>query len=195
MSWRKLFSTLTRLRQNHTSLTSFIDHASASNLDTASTVYKGTLYEYTVLESLQSHAFKLYRTGGADDKGIDLRGTWQLPGNHLDVVVQCKNEAKKIGPKYIRELGGICPPTGTLLVMASASTYTEKAIQALMASDSPVVLTVVSDFEQGGILRQVIWNTVAGKLLDALSVRLVHKEEDTVLKLFYSNKLLKKVRV
>ncbi|KDN45583.1 hypothetical protein K437DRAFT_218340, partial [Tilletiaria anomala UBC 951] len=56
----------------------------------------------------------LVRSGGAGDKGIDLKGWWKLPSResssaqaeNVRVLVQCKAEAKKLGPRTLRELEG-----------------------------------------------------------------------------------------
>lgn len=210
--------------QTHASLASFIDYASATKLDRSSTVYRGTLYEYTVLETLASFAFKLYRTGGTDDKGIDLRGSWHLTHHDakkteaqdssekpLEVVIQCKNEAKRVGPRYIRELSGIKAPKGTLLILASSSTFTELAIQALMTSESPLCLAVISQVNIAGLiksdasagagtLRQLIWNVAAAKVLGSLQVKVVHSNKakaegiEPEIRLLYDKKRLAKVK-
>ncbi|KAH0390391.1 hypothetical protein KCU89_g15644, partial [Aureobasidium melanogenum] len=59
---------------HHTSLSEFLDYADAANLSPASTVYRGTHYEYTVAEALERLAFSLTRVGRASDLGIDLLG-------------------------------------------------------------------------------------------------------------------------
>lgn len=193
---RRKFATKSSL--SHTSLQSFIDYASASNLNRSSTVYKGTLFEYTVLETLTGYGFQLYRTGGNDDKGIDLRGSWHLsPTTHLDVAIQCKHEAKKIGPKYVRELGGIKAPNTTLLMLASFNTYTPLAIQALMASTSPLCLGVIEPDNQDfgmGRLRQMIWNVAATNFLGPLQVKILHHEGDARLKLMYDKKIVTRAK-
>lgn len=199
----------TKSPPSHSSLESFIHHASLQKMDVESTVFRGTMYEYTVLQALTQIRFDLYRTGGADDKGIDLRGTWRLLdedddddddedreiANHaIPVVCQCKNEAKKIGPKHVRELCGIARSRDTLLVLASASHYTEKALQTCMASKDPVCLLVVDRFDDGGGLRQIVWNVAARGMLEGLEVRSVHDAATVALKLYYRDKLLKAPR-
>ncbi|CDS02204.1 uncharacterized protein SPSC_02272 [Sporisorium scitamineum] len=59
----------------------------------------------------------LERTGGAGDRGIDLRGWWQPPSlsstasdRRIRVVAQCKCQdegGKKMGPVLIREMEGV----------------------------------------------------------------------------------------
>ncbi|ORY85677.1 hypothetical protein BCR37DRAFT_333632, partial [Protomyces lactucae-debilis] len=134
----------------HTSLVGFLRYAQDLPLDRASTVFRGTLYEYAVLECLRQHSFDVFRTGGADDKGIDLRGHWRLP---IPVVIQCKHEVKKMGPRVVREVGGIRTlattldteeePCETLRILASSSPFTEKAVQAMMTSASPILLCLI----------------------------------------------------
>jgi hypothetical protein len=156
----------------HTTLASFLRYAADLPLDRASSVFRGTLFEYSVLECLKRHSFDVYRTGGADDKGIDLRGHWTLPvlttnsqdgeesnssekrikrTRQIPVVVQCKHEIKKLGPRVVREVGGIRTfvstveerPSETLRVLASSSMFTEKAIQAMMTSTSALLLCLI----------------------------------------------------
>lgn len=177
----------------HDSLESFIHHTSIQKSDLSSTVYRGTLFEYTVLDALTLLNFKLHRTGGADDKGVDLRGTWALPGSPpITVMIQCKHEAKKIGPKYIRELCGISSDSQdeTVMMLASTSTYTPKALQFFMASHRPICLFVIDSFDHGGAMRQLIWNSAADKALSGLEVRAFHDKEEIRLRVMYKNKLL-----
>lgn len=213
----------------HNSLDSFINYSRLHNLDVQSTVYQGTLYEYTVLKALQQlAAFDLYRTGGADDKGIDLAGTWTLEfkkparfkvaqaslrdqevvqekqeSQHeavlamaqgevkrLRVVVQCKNESRKIGPRFIRELCGITRCHNTLLLMASSQMYTAKAVQAFMRTERPLCLVLIDTFDRGGQVRQLIWNASANDLLQGLAVRAIHQGTNIVIKLTYGDTTL-----
>ncbi|SJX60062.1 uncharacterized protein SRS1_11377 [Sporisorium reilianum f. sp. reilianum] len=61
---------------------------------------------------------QLERTGGAGDRGIDLRGWWQPPpisatgssDKRIRIVAQCKCQdegGKKMGPVLIREMEGV----------------------------------------------------------------------------------------
>src|SRR5436189_1337686 len=82
-------------KASHTDINSFITHATSTNLSRKSTYYVGTLFEYTTLLALGSFNMSLHRTGGTDDRGIDLRGRWLLPththySDGIPVVVQCK---------------------------------------------------------------------------------------------------------
>ncbi len=102
---------------HHTTLATFLSHASRTNLDPASTVYVGTHFEYTVLHALSRYGLSLRRVGGVSDGGIDLLGTWTLPahlpdnsnpsekGNVLRVLAQCK-AVQRGGPHLVRELEG-----------------------------------------------------------------------------------------
>ena len=100
----------------HSDLPSFLRYAERSGLDTASTTFVGTHYEYTVADHLGAFGFSLRRVGGASDLGIDLLGTWTLPipvesdGHQrtpLRVLLQCKAGAgQRIGPSLVRELEG-----------------------------------------------------------------------------------------
>ncbi len=80
-------------------------------MDTKSTTYVGTRYEYTVQAALERLGMSLKRIGGKSDYGIDILGLWSLPSapQPLKVLVQCKNLARKIDPSQARELeGAVC---------------------------------------------------------------------------------------
>lgn len=183
----------------HNSLATFIDYTSAADLDRESTVFRGTLHEYAVLSTLtHDYNFTLRRVGGQDDKGVDLRGTWHLPHADVPVVVQCKNESKKIGPRCVREVGGVImlheAEAGTVALVASTSSYTPLAVQAMMTASAPLCLAVFAPYEDGHALRQLIWNTAAGKVLGALDVKVVHRSNHSLLKLYYAGKALPRLK-
>ncbi|KAI8852989.1 hypothetical protein BC829DRAFT_383477, partial [Chytridium lagenaria] len=50
------------------------------------TVQLGTAFEHQVRRCLLSFAFRLNRVGGADDRGIDLRGHWHLHNRRKSVL-------------------------------------------------------------------------------------------------------------
>jgi len=85
-----------------------------------STVERGTTYEEHVKAFLQNTFPKmdLMRVGGANDGGIDLTGWWWSPlkrkekdeGKSMErirIAVQCKSEARKLGPRHVREIHGM----------------------------------------------------------------------------------------
>ncbi|KAH9941241.1 uncharacterized protein BXZ73DRAFT_98456 [Epithele typhae] len=95
-----------------------------------SAVFKGTAFEERSRAVLRDHfSMSLRRVGGRGDGGIDLQGWWWLPAqcvNHghpsathalptparphdrvpVRVLGQCKAEARKVGPRHIREFEG-----------------------------------------------------------------------------------------
>jgi len=159
-------------KATHTDIDSFLRHATATNLHPATTHYVGTLYEYTVLRALREFNISLHRTGGTDDKGVDLRGRWLLPHhtNYLDgipVAVQCKAEKGPIGPKYLRELEGatIADQDGTIVLLAALSRFTEGARRVVMSSDRAMGVILVRGYDAGGQVAQFMWNNAAGLLL------------------------------
>ena len=92
----------------HSDLASFLDYARRTGLDTASTTFVGTHFEYMVASALLPFGFCLHRVGGQSDHGIDLLGTWSVPSavsQPLRVLLQCK-ASKKPGPHLVRELEG-----------------------------------------------------------------------------------------
>src|SRR5277367_896322 len=159
-------------KATHTDLTSFLTHATSTNLSTKSTYYVGTLYEYTVLNALRKFNICLHRTGGTDDRGVDLRGRWLLPthteySDGIPVVVQCKAEQRPTGPKYLRELEGATSAEehGTLVLLATLSRFTEGARRVVMGSDRAMGVVQVDGHVDGGQVGQFIWNGAAGRLV------------------------------
>lgn len=91
----------------------------------SSSVCKGTNYEILSKDVLQRYGFHFERRGGASDLGIDLLGFWQLQNREktsdklkglalsddswpmINVIAQCKNEARNCKPSYVRELDGV----------------------------------------------------------------------------------------
>lgn len=158
--------------QNHHNLTTFLSYAERISLPTTSTVYVGTHYEYTVLQSLRRYALALHRIGGRDDAGIDLLGTWHLPEREREravrVLVQCKALKTKLGPNLVRELEGAVrqAPVGwrtdqTAGVLVSPREATKGVRDALARSTYPLFWMMV---ERDGTLRQALWNARAEEL-------------------------------
>lgn len=153
--------------QNHHNLETFLSYAERISLPPTSTVYVGTHYEYTVLTSLRRYALALHRIGGRDDAGIDLVGTWHLPGRERErairVLVQCKALKAKLGPNLVRELEGAIrqAPVGWRTVQAvgvlvSPREATKGVRDALARSSYPLLWMMV---ERDGTLRQALWNS------------------------------------
>ncbi|KAJ5928458.1 hypothetical protein N7466_007414 [Penicillium verhagenii] len=165
--------------QHHNSLSQFLTYATRISLPETSTVYVGTHYEYTVLQSLRRYAFALHRIGGRDDAGIDLVGTWHPPTHEgsraLRVLVQCKALKAKLGPNLVRELEGTLrqAPVGwrtgqTVGVLVSPREATKGVRDALARSSFPLFWMMV---ERDGTLRQALWNSKAEGLgLGALGI-------------------------
>lgn len=158
--------------QNHNNLTTFLSYAERISLPETSTVYVGTHYEYTVLQSLRRYSLSLQRIGGRDDAGIDLVGTWHLPGREREravrVLVQCKALKSKLGPNLVRELEGTFrqAPVGwrtdqTAGVLVSPREATKGVRDALARSSYPLFWMMV---ERDGTLRQALWNVRAEEL-------------------------------
>ncbi|KAI9044101.1 uncharacterized protein KD926_001924 [Aspergillus affinis] len=150
---------------SHHNLPTFLAHAARNNIPTTTTIYVGTHYEYVVQHALRASSFHLHRTGGRSDSGIDLLGTWHLPGHEhpLRVLVQCKAMKTKLGPNLVRELEGTLrrhAPAGwrtgsQVGVLVSTREATKGVRDALSRSEHPVLWMMV-DYTGG--LRQVLWN-------------------------------------
>ena len=114
----------------------------------------------------------LHRTGGTDDRGVDLRGRWLLPthtkySEGIPVVVQCKAERRPTGPKYLRELEGatVTEEHGTLVILATLTRFTEGARRVVMGGDRAMAVVQVDGYDDGGQVGQFIWNGAAGRLV------------------------------
>lgn len=149
---------------NHHDLASFLHYASRIDMDTKSTVFVGTHYEYTVQTAFKRLGMSLKRIGGASDYGIDLLGTWSLPSvsQPLKVLIQCKALARKVEPSQARELEGafVGAPTGwrgsgVLGLLVSQKSATKGVREALGRSRWPMGYVLCGS---DGKILQMIWN-------------------------------------
>ena len=138
-------------------------------MDSTSTVYIGTHYEYIVQSALKGFAMSLKRNGGKSDYGIDLLGTWSLPSmpHPLKVLIQCKGHAGKISPSLARELEGAfvgAPPgwrgSSVLALLVSQNVATKGMREALGRSRWPMGYVYCS--REGKVL-QMLWNKRAAQ--------------------------------
>ncbi|GBE87560.1 hypothetical protein BKA93DRAFT_189869 [Sparassis latifolia] len=117
---------------------------------TLSTVHQGVAFEKRSLRLLEENlSMSLRHVGGKSDGGIDLQGWWWLPevalclrsqssiARHeqarrmrIRVLAQCKDEKKKLSPKYVRELEGV------LFRYTARSSYGELSLS--LRSTAPV---------------------------------------------------------
>lgn len=121
-----------------------------------SAVGRGAAYELACLRTLNSWlGMQLYRTGGAGDCGVDLRGWWS-PGpvgaDEYRVLVQCKAEKRRVGPVIVRELEGTLlragwveqrtqvAPVPLFAILASASGFSKQSLLHMRASPLPMLL-------------------------------------------------------
>lgn len=156
----------------HSSLSTFLQYARSSGLSPASTVYVGTYYEYLCALSLRRLGFSLVRTGGRSDAGIDLLGSWKLPGKSspMKCIVQCKNLSAKAGPNLIRELEGafVGAPLGwrsedVVGVLCAGKEATRGVREAIRNARRGLVWCHIEEAEEGlGRVRQLFWNDRVG---------------------------------
>jgi hypothetical protein len=151
----------------HNDLQSFLAFAKQKELSSETAVYKGTHYEYTVMESLKQFGFHLHRTGKSNDKGIDLLGHWRLPGKpyEIKVLVQCK--LSRGTPATIRELEGVYAGApsewqgdNVLALLATSKNLTKGVLEGVQRSHSSLGALHI---EPHGLTRQFVWNSVAGE--------------------------------
>lgn len=150
----------------HHDLQSFLTFAKQKGLSSETAVYKGTHYEYTVMESLKQFGFHLHRTGKSNDKGIDLLGHWRLPGKpyEIKVLLQCK--LSRGMPASIRELEGAYAGApsewqgdSVLALLATSKNLTKGVLDGVQRSHSSLGALHI---EPDGLTRQFIWNSIAG---------------------------------
>lgn len=131
---------------------------------TISNVEKGTTFELLTENCLSKWGFRLRRVGGANDRGVDLRGYWMIPkpvfpkttdGNWQPVVVQCKAYKTKVMPSDVREMKGTLSQesAGTLAILASSAGFSKKAMDDMYGAETPLVLAVI---KEGGICQRFI---------------------------------------
>ncbi|KAH9896980.1 hypothetical protein C8Q73DRAFT_436493 [Cubamyces lactineus] len=125
-----------------------------------SRVAKGARFERRSLRLLREHlSMSLRHVGGKGDGGVDLQGWWWLPveclgqtptsaatagtppRGRLRVIAQCKNEDRKVLPRYIRELEGTVLRYCSSSLLKQTDTHpapiTRDALVGLFLSTSP----------------------------------------------------------
>lgn len=131
--------------------------------DTESSVARGTRYEH-LCRALMSQMFgmELERTGGAGDRGIDLRGWWQLPPaptsalaltsvtqphlrrqRRIRIVAQCKCQdegGKKMGPALVREMEGVMFRESSAVSVSKAHREVTQATGSVAVDEDDVPL-------------------------------------------------------
>ncbi|KAI8593655.1 hypothetical protein BDZ88DRAFT_96476 [Geranomyces variabilis] len=142
-----------------------------------STVARGTAFELLTLRTLRRHGLNLRQVGGADDRGIDVRGQWdfcptlQPVAPSLPAIVQCKDyETARAGPALIRELEGTAAreSPSTVAIFACSAGFSRAVVAAAFASRTPIALVVVA---KTGITRM----TLNRALTAAVPGLVVHK--------------------
>ncbi|CAK7266747.1 hypothetical protein SEPCBS119000_002188 [Sporothrix epigloea] len=192
----------------HNDLTSFLRYAERTGLDTASTTYVGTHYEYTIAGRLESLGFYLRRVGGASDRGIDLLGTWTIsrpapsssPIEPIRVIMQCKAGAgQRVGPHLVRELEGafIGAPVGWRIGVGVGNAKESQdtgssALIGVLVTEKPATKGIREALVRSrwpmayiscpsaGHVQQILWNQQAEKMcgLAGLGVTLRHAVDD-----------------
>ncbi|KAK8042627.1 hypothetical protein PG994_013110 [Apiospora phragmitis] len=150
----------------HYDTATYAAYAQRTLLDTSSTTYVGTHYEYQVASTLKRLGFDLKRVGGRGDFGIDLIGAWVVPSspNPLRVIIQCKAAGTKtmLGPRLIRELEGAfigAPPgwrgEGVIGLLVAQKPATKGVRDSLGRSRWPMgFISCLPD----GTVQQMLWN-------------------------------------
>ncbi|EMR10829.1 hypothetical protein PNEG_00975 [Pneumocystis murina B123] len=173
-------------RLSHTCLKTFFKYAQRTSLKPKSAYYKGVFYEYIVQNTLKKYNMDLWRVGGRNDQGIDLRGYWYYEREKtkykLPVIIQCKNEKKKIGSKYIREMNGVLSGENEgILGLISCCGFTEMAQKQLLKASKAMGICIISSKNEDGFLEKFIWNMEASKLIQGFGVQFRYKEIDNII--------------
>jgi hypothetical protein len=97
-------------------------------------VEQGLEYEKEVQTCLNTIGMVLERTGASHDRGMDLVGSWNLPGSRLDIIAQCKKWQKPVSVNVLRELEGTHAAVferekNLLRLLVTASTFSPHALQ------------------------------------------------------------------
>ncbi|GAA6023466.1 hypothetical protein JCM11491_000586 [Sporobolomyces phaffii] len=106
----------------------------------------GTAYELATLNLLASapYSMRLLRVGGANDRGVDLRGTSHQ--GRFDVVVQCKATQSRLGPAAVREFEAVLhrERSRPLGIVASLAGFSNETLRRSFESDVPLSLVHLS---------------------------------------------------
>ncbi|KAF2239832.1 hypothetical protein EV356DRAFT_495626 [Viridothelium virens] len=182
----KSSSTRNTREGEHKDLRSFEAYVDRTGLNKASTVYRGTKYEYTAVDTLHRFFLNLQRQGGRDDLGIDLLGTWSLPTfiHPVNVLVSCKSNAKVALASWVRELEGAFagdprgPNHGRLIgFLVARGEATPGVRDALARSQLPLAFINIT---LEGNVRQIVWNAhVANMGLERVTPKIWNQELGT----------------
>ncbi|KAG4304676.1 hypothetical protein PORY_002069 [Pneumocystis oryctolagi] len=161
---------------SHSNLKTFFKYAQNLSLNPESSYYKGIFYEYIVQKTLRKYNMDLWRSGGTNDCGIDLRGKWYYEIGQIKyqcpIIVQCKNQKKKIGPKCVRELEGVLSNENeNILGLISCCGFTQIAQKQMLKASKAMAMCVILPKENDGYLEKFIWNIKASELIKGLGVQ------------------------
>jgi hypothetical protein len=182
-------------------LYSYMEYA-AGNVNENSTVFRGTLYEYSVQRVLTNHfgALDVVRRGRAGDKGVDLTGYWNSAVDsekQISFFVQCKSSAAKLNGRLFREMAGVynlhaSKSTSSLVIVASPSLMTQNSLKEFQRLTVPLVYCRIeyvlpvfdgklqqywsAAVEDGTAVYSILANGIATKLLEenGLSIKQDH---------------------
>lgn len=102
-----------------------------------SALVTGAAFESLAVDVLARLGFALRRRGGPGDAGVDLIGRLEVPRTQeaLQVIAQCKGEARNLGPAYVREFEGVLSLRSR--TPAAAAAASESPLLGLLVSSSP----------------------------------------------------------
>ena len=136
------------------------------------TVEKGLRLELKLMEILKNSSQITHKSGGPNDRGIDLRGRILCAPNPL-FICQCKNSELKLSTKYLRELEGTLSneTIGTVGIMATKTEWTNNSLQMFHHSRFPLVgMTINLDDGNLSPIKSVMMNLQFQQLFPMLRV-------------------------
>ncbi|RUS34813.1 hypothetical protein BC938DRAFT_478365 [Jimgerdemannia flammicorona] len=151
-----------------------VDYLAKPHKNPTSTVFKGTSFELEAKEVLEKYGMRLHHSGGRGDKGVDLRGIWQLEADQNSppyIIAQCKNVNKKCQPEHIRSLIGTVvaesrtEPTIGIFVTSNKN-FTKEVVADFKSCHLPLMLVKIADCQ----LKSLALNPAAEKLLPGYAV-------------------------
>lgn len=153
-------------------------------------VSSGKAFELECLELLKKYRFALNVVGKAGDRGVDLRGCWQLDRDFsVNVFIQCKNTKNKIPSVRIRELEGSLTqvtPTRCIGFLMANNISTPNTLYAMNSSKIPLGFMLV----QAGILQKFMLNQTAQLLLPHFYTFQRDFSTDSYLRLFWKGSII-----
>uniref|UniRef100_K3W530 Restriction endonuclease type IV Mrr domain-containing protein n=1 Tax=Globisporangium ultimum (strain ATCC 200006 / CBS 805.95 / DAOM BR144) TaxID=431595 RepID=K3W530_GLOUD len=166
--------------------------SATSPTETATRRSKGLHFENQVVTLMRAFRCELQPTQMSNDGGIDHQavnfGLWTLPDLQVEIVTQCKNEAKPVGVQHLREFHGVLSffPPNAIGMFASASGYSIYAQRYFLRMPHPAILCTIESER----LSSFLLNDRAQTLLPKLTIGTIFVNHEHELVLTYGDQIL-----